>query len=80
MFDNATDTTIQDCLENIKSRFQLSLVATYRARQLSQGHAVKIDQKKIEKKRKNTSIALAEIAHGLVGIELLKKVPENGNN
>ncbi|MFM2344139.1 MAG: hypothetical protein RLZZ210_749 [Pseudomonadota bacterium] len=79
MFNNGTDTTIQDCLDNIKSRFQLSLVATYRARQISQGHAIKIDPKKIEKKRKNTSIALAEIAHGLVGIELLKKVPD-GNN
>ena len=30
--------TIEDCLKNIPNRFQLTLAATYRARQLLQGH------------------------------------------
>jgi len=79
MINNTSDATIQDCLEKIKSRFILSLIATYRARQLAQGHAIKVDAKKIEKKRKFTSIALIEIANGAVGLELLKKVPDSNH-
>jgi len=37
--------TVEDCLRLIPNRFQLVLVAAYRARQLSQGHAPKIDTK-----------------------------------
>ncbi|MGQ0442459.1 MAG: DNA-directed RNA polymerase subunit omega, partial [Methylophilaceae bacterium] len=29
--------TVDDCLENIPNRFQLTLVAAYRARQISNG-------------------------------------------
>jgi DNA-directed RNA polymerase subunit omega len=62
--------TIEDALKNIPNRFQLTLCATYRARQLLQGHTPKIDSKD-----KPTVTALREIADGLVGIEMLKKVP-----
>ncbi|MBC7489251.1 MAG: DNA-directed RNA polymerase subunit omega [Glaciimonas sp.] len=62
--------TIEDCIKHIPNRFQLTLSATYRARQLAQGHAAKIDAKD-----KPTVIALREIAAGKVGIEMLKKVP-----
>lgn len=62
--------TIEDSLEQIPNRFQLTLVATYRARQLLQGHTPKI-----ESKDKPTVIALREIAEGKVGLEMLKKVP-----
>jgi DNA-directed RNA polymerase subunit omega len=62
--------TIEDCLKVIPNRFQLSLAATYRARQLLQGHTPKVDAKD-----KPTVIALREIAAGKVGIEMLKKVP-----
>ena len=50
--------------------FQLALAATYRARQLAQGHTPKI-----ESRDKPTVTALREIALGKVGIEMLKKVP-----
>ena len=37
--------TVEDCLKKIPNRFQMVLVAAYRARQLSQGYAPKIDAK-----------------------------------
>jgi DNA-directed RNA polymerase subunit omega len=62
--------TIEDCLSKIPNRFQLTLAATYRARQLVQGHTAMVDAKD-----KPTVLALREIAAGKVGIEMLKKVP-----
>jgi DNA-directed RNA polymerase subunit omega len=62
--------TVEDCLEIIPNRFQLVLVATYRARMLSQGHAPKI-----ETKNKPGVTALREIEAGEIGIEMLRKVP-----
>jgi DNA-directed RNA polymerase subunit omega len=62
--------TVEDCLKRIPNRFQLTLAATYRARQILQGHAPKVDSDD-----KATVIALREIAAGHVGIEMLKKVP-----
>ncbi|MEO6352443.1 MAG: DNA-directed RNA polymerase subunit omega [Burkholderiaceae bacterium] len=62
--------TIEDCIKQIPNRFQLTLCATYRARQLLQGHTPKVDADD-----KATVIALREIAAGKVGIEMLKRVP-----
>jgi DNA-directed RNA polymerase subunit omega len=62
--------TVEDCLKQVSNRFQLTLAATYRARQLAQGHTPKI-----ESKDKPTVTALREIAAGKVGLEMLKKVP-----
>jgi DNA-directed RNA polymerase subunit omega len=62
--------TIEDCLKQIKNPFELTLAATYRARQLSQGHAPHL-----ESKNKPTVTALREIAEGLTGLEMLFKVP-----
>lgn len=62
--------TVEDCLKKVTNRFQLALVATYRARQLSQGHTPKIDSK-----NKPAVKALREIAEGKIGLEMLKKVP-----
>ena len=62
--------TVEDCLHRIPNRFQLVLAATYRARMLSQGHTPKI-----ETKNKPGVTALREIASGLVGLEMLRKVP-----
>ena len=53
--------TVEDCLKQIPNRFKLTLVATYRARQLAQGHAAKL-----ESKDKPTVTALREIAAGLM--------------
>lgn len=61
--------TVEDCLKKIPNRFQMVLVAAYRARQLSQGYAPKIDAKD-----KPSVIALREIADGLIGTDMLKNV------
>lgn len=60
--------TVEDCLKKIQP-FQMVLVAAYRARQLSQGYAPKIDAKD-----KPGVIALREIADGLIGTDMLKNV------
>ena len=62
--------TVEDCLKMIPNRFELALAATFRARQLAQGHTPKI-----ESRDKPTVVALREIAAGQVGVEMLKKVP-----
>ena len=59
--------TVEDCLKKIPNRFQMVLVAAYRARQLSQGYAPKIDAKD-----KPGVIALREIADGLIGTDMLQ--------
>ena len=61
--------TVEDCLKKIPNRFQMVLAAAYRARQLTQGHAPKV-----EAKDKPAVLALREIAAGEVGLEMLKKV------
>lgn len=62
--------TVEDCLIQVPNRFDLTLVATYRARELAQGHEARIDSY-----NKPTVTALREIAAGLVGMEMLRKVP-----
>ena len=62
--------TVDDCLVQIPNRFKLTLAATYRARELAQGHAPRI-----ETKDKPTVTALREISVGVTGIEMLRKVP-----
>lgn len=63
--------TIDDCLKRIPNRFQLTMVATYRARQLSLGSTplVQPDNDKV------TVIALREIALGKIGVEILGRAP-----
>ncbi len=61
--------TIEDCLTKIPNRFELTLAATNRARQISAGSAPLVDGDR----DKPTVIALREIALGKVGIEMLLK-------
>jgi len=61
--------TVDDCLKRISNRFQLTLAATYRARQLSQGASPLVEPNK----DKVTVIALREIASGKVGHEVLRR-------
>ena len=63
--------TVEDCLKVFPNRFQLTLAATYRARQLGAGASPMVESNK----DKNTVIALREIAAGKVGIEMLLKAP-----
>ena len=59
--------TVEDCLSNVDNRFQLVLVATKRARQISLGAEPFVE----EENDKPTVIALREIAEGLVTREIL---------
>lgn len=59
--------TVEDCLENVKNRFELVLISSKRARQIANGAeplvAVEND--------KPTVVALREIAEGLIDAAIL---------
>lgn len=61
--------TVEDCMANIPNRYELTLAAAYRARQLANGanHLVDVS------KDKPTVIALREISEGKVGVEILNR-------
>jgi DNA-directed RNA polymerase subunit omega len=59
--------TVEDCLDNVDNRFQLVLVATRRARQLSAG----ADPIVPWNNDKPTVVALREIAEGHIGRSIL---------
>ena len=61
--------TVDDCLRVISNRFELTLAATYRARQIANGAAPMLD----ENRDKATVIALRELAAGKYGAEILNK-------
>lgn len=61
--------TIEDCLALIPNRFELTLAATYRARQLANGADYLVE----EGKDKPTVVALREISEGKVGMEILNR-------
>jgi DNA-directed RNA polymerase subunit omega len=63
--------TVDDCLKIIPNRFELTLAATYRARQITNGAAPMLD----ENRDKATVIALRELAAGKYGTEILNKTP-----
>jgi DNA-directed RNA polymerase subunit omega len=62
--------TVDDCLDRISNRFQLTLAAAYRARQIANGSEPLVSQ---TQKDKPTVIALREIASGKVGLEILNR-------
>jgi len=61
--------TVDDCLKRIPNRFQLTLTATYRARQLSSGATTRVEANR----DKFTVIALREISVGKIGVEVLRR-------
>lgn len=61
--------TVDDCLDNISNRFELTLAAAYRARQLANGASYLVE----EGKDKPTVVALREISEGKVGLEILNR-------
>lgn len=63
--------TVDDALGTIHNRFELTLAATYRARQLASGATALVESNK----DKPTVIALREIALGKIGLDILNKVP-----
>lgn len=61
--------TVDDCLKRIPNRFQLTLAATYRARQIAMGSAPQVEADR----DKPTVLALREMAAGKVGLEILNR-------
>jgi DNA-directed RNA polymerase subunit omega len=61
--------TVDDCMKRIPNRFQLTLAATYRARQLAAGSTPMVEPNT----DKPTVIALREIAADKVGLEILNR-------
>jgi DNA-directed RNA polymerase subunit omega len=61
--------TVDDCLKRIPNRFQMTLAATYRARQLANGASPLVEADK----DKPTVIALREMALGKFGVEVLNR-------
>lgn len=64
--------TVEECLKRIPNRFQLTLAATYRARQLTAGGTPQIELEPGDND-KPTVIALREVAAGKVGLEMLNR-------
>ncbi len=61
--------TVEDCMSKIDNRFELTLAATYRARQLANGHAPKVEAGR----DKPAVVALREIAAGEIGRDILER-------
>lgn len=59
--------TVDDCLKQIPNRFEMTLAAAYRARQIAMGSTPQVDPEH----DKPTVIALRELAQGKYGREML---------
>jgi len=62
--------TVEDCLDNVENRFDLVMVATRRARQITNGKEPLVELEN----DKPTVVALREIAEGLMSTEIMDKV------
>jgi DNA-directed RNA polymerase subunit omega len=63
--------TVDDCLKIIPNRFELTIAATYRARQLINGASPLVEANR----DKPTVIALRELGAAKYGAEILNKNP-----
>jgi DNA-directed RNA polymerase subunit omega len=61
--------TVDDCLQYIPNRFQMTLAATYRARQITAGASPMLEADR----DKPTVIALRELAQEMYGLEVLNR-------
>ncbi|MDR0996822.1 MAG: DNA-directed RNA polymerase subunit omega [Zoogloeaceae bacterium] len=61
--------TVEDCLKTIPNRFEMTLSAATRARQLAGGATPLVE----DDKDKPTVVALREVAEGKVGREILNR-------
>ncbi|UXY15328.1 DNA-directed RNA polymerase subunit omega [Chitiniphilus purpureus] len=62
--------TVDDCLHRIENRFDLTLAAAYRARQIANGATPQVDG---PGRDKPTVLALREVAAGVVGRDILTR-------
>lgn len=60
--------TIQKCIEKVKNRFELVLIAAQRARDIVSGAKVTV-----ERSKKEVMIALREIEEGLLDVNVLRE-------
>ncbi|MDR1163278.1 MAG: DNA-directed RNA polymerase subunit omega [Candidatus Accumulibacter sp.] len=63
--------TVDDCMNSISNRFQMTLAATYRARQITAGASPMVEPDR----DKPTVIALRELALDKYGLEVLNRNP-----
>jgi DNA-directed RNA polymerase subunit omega len=61
--------TIEDCIKQIPNRFQMTLAATYRARQIAMGSTPQVEVDR----DKPTVLALRELAEGKYGADILRR-------
>jgi DNA-directed RNA polymerase subunit omega len=61
--------TIEDCIKQIPNRFQMTLAATYRARQIAMGSTPQVEVDR----DKPTVLALRELAEGKYGVDILRR-------
>jgi DNA-directed RNA polymerase subunit omega len=61
--------TVDDCLLYIPNRFQMTLAATYRARQITAGASPMVEVHR----DKPTVLALRELAQAVYGLEMLNR-------
>jgi DNA-directed RNA polymerase subunit omega len=61
--------TVDDCIKKIPNRFQLTLAATYRAREIAMGSTPQVEAGR----DKPTVLALRELSEGKFGVEKLYK-------
>jgi len=61
--------TVEDCVKQIPNRFEMTLAATVRARQITMGSTPMVEVNR----DKATVLALRELAEGLYGKEILTR-------
>lgn len=61
--------TVEDCLKYIPNRFNMTLAATCRARQITMGSTPQVEVDR----DKPTVLALRELAEGRYGMEVLRR-------
>ncbi|MEQ1532898.1 MAG: DNA-directed RNA polymerase subunit omega [Sideroxydans sp.] len=61
--------TVEDCKQYFPNRFELTLAAAYRARQLANGASHLVETSR----DKPTVVALREISEGKVGTDILNR-------
>lgn len=61
--------TVEDAIKTIPNRFELTLAAAYRARQLTMGSTPQVEPLH----HKPAVIALREISAGKVGVDILER-------
>jgi DNA-directed RNA polymerase subunit omega len=61
--------TVDDCIKHIPNRFEMTLAATVRARQITMGSTPQVEVDR----DKPTVLALRELAEGKYGVEILSR-------